>query len=211
MISKKLIAILASLTVAHSAQAVITYSGIQDISIPTSFNGIYIDFTDPNDATMFATSTTAPADWDLNFFFGGAAIGSTPDLLVASDTGLVNSNVENYPQTVIIGDGSGDGETFVSTFNGSTNHMGTGTNQFENNVEGYMGFQISDGSTGYYYGWMRVTLRDDGSPGTIHDWAWDTSGNPIQVGVFIPEPHVPVLTAFGLGFLMLRRRRKACE
>lgn len=197
---------LAVMSIAHGA---ITWSGLYgptEINIPSDFDGIYIDFDNPTDATSYSTDTSEPAEWDLNPFFGGAAVGNSDTFLVATDTGATNSDLVNLAPTVVIGDGSGEGETFVSGFSGSSGHMGTDADQFEGGVSGYLGFQIDDGSGGYYYGWMRVTFEDDGSVGTVHEWAWDTSGAAIQVGV-VPEPDMAGMIALAVGILLIVRRR----
>ena len=72
-------------------------------------------------------------------------------------------------------------------------------------AEGFFAFRIDDGSSGFYYGWMSVTLNDDGNSGTINGWAWENSGASIQVGQ-IPEPSAFLLGALGT-LLLLRRRR----
>ena len=200
-----LIAIAMTMAISVPAQAAITYSGAQNISVSNTFPGIYIDFNNPLDSTSYTTSGTEPANWDINPFFGGSAVGNSDDFLVSTDDGSINSTLMNLTTSDIVGDGSGLGEIFVAASSGSTDHMGGGPNQFANGVQGYIGFRIDDGASGFYYGWMRVTLNDDGSSGTIHDWAWDTSGAAIQVGQ-IPEPSAFLLG--GLASLLLLRRRR---
>ena len=190
------------------AQAAITYSGVQSITITNTFDGVFVDFTNPLDATAFTTSATDPGagNWDINPFFGGAAIGSSPTFEVSTDDGTTNSTVMNLGTSDVVGDGSGLGEIFVSGNSGSSDHMGGGPNQFANGVQGYIAFRIDDGSSGFYYGWMSVTLNDDGNSGTINGWAWENSGGSIQVGQ-IPEPSsfaLVLIASLGL----LRRRRK---
>ena len=71
---------------------------------------------------------------------------------------------------------------------------------------GYIGYKVvlSDNTTAY--GWMRVTLQNDNTPGVIHEWAYEDSGAPITVGA-IPEPSLPLLASLGLVALTLRRKR----
>ena len=198
--------ILMSLIALPSLQAAIVYSSIQDITIPISAGGVYIDFTDPSDATAFTSASSEPANWDLNPILGGAAFGTSDTFEVVTSDGTTNSTLQNLATSVIVGDGLGEGDSFVTGFSGSSDHMdGTGSGEFVAGMESYIGFRLDDGASGVYYGWMRVTLRDDGSVGTLHDWAWDTSGAAIQVGQ-IPEPSVILLSAVGT-LLLLRRRR----
>ncbi|NNC90564.1 MAG: hypothetical protein HKN82_19075 [Akkermansiaceae bacterium] len=190
------------------AQAGITYSGVQDIAIPADFDGIYLDFTDPSDATQFTTSTTASAGWDINFFFGGAAIGTSDTFLPVTDAAATNADVVNVgPQFSQSIDGTGN---YPSGFSGSTGHMTAVGGSFTSGVEGYIGFRLNPSSENYN-GWMRVTLKDDGTTGIIHDWAWDSMGGSILVGL-IPEPGAAGVA----GFLLLtcalfQRRRRAAS
>ena len=67
------------------AKAAITYSGIVDITITNTFEGVYLDLGNPednpspdpdsvgNDNYTIGYSPTLP-NWDVNFFFGGAGI-----------------------------------------------------------------------------------------------------------------------------------------
>lgn len=80
--------------------------------------------------------------------------------------------------------------------------MGAAGDQFTSGVEGYIAFVLDPESTPQY-GWIRVTLADDGTPGVIHDWAY--SDEPLAVGV--PEPGATVLLALGACGLAARRRR----
>ena len=82
-------------------------------------------------------------------------------------------------------------------------HMGAGTFQFATGTDGYIAFVLDDPS-GPLYGWMRVDLHDDGTAGSIKDWAF--SDQPILVGQ-IPEPSAWLLVAASLTALFRRRRR----
>ncbi len=83
-------------------------------------------------------------------------------------------------------------------------YMGVQSHEFTNGVDGYIGF-VLDETSNPLYGWMRVELHDDGTPGLIKEWAFSDSS--ILVGQ-IPEPSVPVLVVIATGTLALRRRRK---
>ena len=197
--------ILLSLAAATPLQAAISYSGTQNVVISNTFTSLYLDFDDPLDATSFTTSSSEPGSWDINTFFGGTAFGNSDTFLVSTDDGTVNSTLQNLSLTVVVGDGLGEGENFVASFSGSSDHMGS---EFTNGVAGYFGFQIYDGVGDYYFGWMRVTFFDDGSTGVLHEWAWDTSGAAIQVGA-VPEPGSLGLLALGAGSLLVLRRRRS--
>lgn len=155
---RSLLLSLIAVAISVPAQAAITYSGLQLIWVTNDFEGIYIDFTDPLDASSFTTtvSATEPANWDLNPFFGGSAFGNSDTFEVVTDTGATNSTLRNFAAGVTIGDGLD--ENFVTGASGSTDHMGGITPEFTNGVEGYIAFRVDDGASGFFYGWMSVTL-----------------------------------------------------
>ena len=200
---------LIAVVISAPAQAAITYSGDgQNIVISNTFDGVFVNFTDPSNATSYTTSITDPGagNWDINPFFGGSSFGNADTFEVVTSDGTTNSTLQNLLTSDIVGDGLGDGDSFVTGFSGSIDHMdGTVSGEFVAGQEGYIGFRIDDGSSGYYYGWMRVTLNDDNTSGTIRDWAWENTGAAIQVGQ-IPEPTAFLLGALG-SLLLLRRRR----
>ena len=81
-----------------------------------------------------------------------------------------------------------------------------GVDSFTPGVEGYIAFELNPGSTPAQYGWLRVTLNDDGTGGLIHDYVLSTEeGDIVTVGV-IPEPGSLLLCAAG-ALAFLRRRR----
>lgn len=210
------------LVVAPAAlQGAITWSGIQNIPISSTFGGVYLDFQDPDDAGAFAVDpggvvsfSTASVPWDVNLFFGGAGIA-------VSDTASAHAGgVGGLDPVINLAAGSllSLSDTFPSGFSGSLGHIGPGLGQFPSSADGaalgYVGFRLEPSSfpsaspapSGPVVGWMAVVLQDDGSPGLIRDWAWETSANSIEVGA-IPEPK-----AFGMVLLaafagVLRRKR----
>ena len=198
---------LAVFSVLGAARASTTYSGVQDIPLPDTFDGIYLDFTNLNDASVFTQASSEPVNWDINFFFAGAGIANSDTFSPVLESGLVNSPVSNRPFSSVV-----DLSSVVhGDFSVSTDHIDAGglIPEFNNGTEGFIGFLI-DFSGSEYAGWMRVTLNDDGNAGTLHEWAWETtpviSAGSIVVG--IPEPSSAILMLGGLGTLLLRSRRR---
>ena len=80
----------------------------------------------------------------------------------------------------------------------------------DNGATAYLGFRIQPTSfpggsqpASELYGFMEVTLSDDGTTGTINSWSWETTGLPITV----PEPGTATLGVLALAGLAWRRRR----
>lgn len=207
-----------------SVQAIVmSHSGEVNLSIPTDFDGVYLDFTDFGDATVYTTSFSTPDDpilptdpvlWDINPFFGGAAIGTSDTFEAVSISTTTNSDILNLTFGTTVGPSS----DFPSGYSGSTGHMDDGVGpvdpvKFESGISGYIGFALYDDlNSDYYYGWMRLTLTDDNTVGTIHEWAWNTVANEaITVGA-VPEPGNAALLLGMSAILWVgarRRNRKA--
>lgn len=179
------------------ARAAVIYSGLQNIAIPTDFDGVYIDI----DTGAFSTS--AIAGWDINPFFGGSAIGNSA-AFQPSRLGLNNDDpIVNLSYGTLV-----DSSLFYSTGEGGSgdpvSHLGIGSNQFQPGVEGYLGFMFTtNDSAGPYYGWMRVVLTNNVPGGLIKDWAYDNTGAPIVA----PEPGRAMLLLLGMLGLFTRRQR----
>ena len=191
-----------------SAQAIVmSHSGEVNLTIGNDFDGVYLNFTDFGDATVYTSATSEPASWDINPFFGGAAIATSDTFVPVTISTSTNADIVRLG----FGDSVGSSNDYPTGFSGSTGHMGTDSDEFDNGDTGYIGFALVDGSD-FYYGWMELTLYDDGSAGTIHEWAWNTVANEaITVGA-VPEPGNAALL-LGLSAILWvgtrRRSRKA--
>ena len=193
------------LSVAPLSAAVI-FVDIPDIVIPSDFDGIYLDFEDFTDPGSFTTATMEPADWDVNFFFGGAAIANSDTLQpVTAASATLSEVIGLAPSDTVSGS-----LNYPTSSSGSTGHMGTGAQQFDNGEAGFIGFRIEPESFApesqpatTIYGYMKVTLQDDGTVGAIHTVAWDPTG----AVVVIPEPSSAVLSLLALAAGITRRRR----
>lgn len=181
---------------------ILSLDGEVNIDIPITHNGVYLDFTDTNDAAAYTFSTAEPANWDINFFYGGAAVGTSNTFFPVLASTATNSAVLNLTPGTVVGPTS----DLPSGYSGSSTHMGTGSQQFESGTSGYIGFILNPGVDDYY-GWMKLTLNDDGSTGTIHDWAWETSGGSIEIGA-VPEPsNVALLCGLVVSLFVFTHRR----
>lgn len=199
------IALFAWLLGSRQASAIILNSnGEVNISIPNTFEGVYLDFNDVNDATDYTLTTSSePATWDFNPFYGGAAVATSNTFLPVLSSPTTNSDILNLAPGTLVGPDS----DVPSGFSGSTGHMGLGAQQFQTGSIAYIGFVLNPGAE-HYYGWMKVTLNDDGTSGTIHEWAWDTSGEAIAVGAVPELSHVGLLSGLFIAFAIFGHRRR---
>jgi hypothetical protein len=183
-----------------SARASLIYSGIQNVPIPLTFDGVFLRLD------TGATSLTAPADFStapwINPFFGGVGIAN--GLLLRPIVTGADQVLNLAPGTAVDANGN-----FVGGASGSSTHVGLGLGQFALETPGYLGvaFQTSVGGP-EFYGWIQLSLDND-APGRIIDWAYDNvSGTPVRVGATsVPEPGT-ALAGLAVGLLALARRTR---
>jgi hypothetical protein len=190
------------------ANADVIYSGVQNISVPATFNGIYLNMitgdtggtpaaTPGWDVNPWVTSAgTASAAW--RFFPNGN--GTNPDngVLVSSGTAIIN---------LALGTLIGPSGTY-SISSASVPPLGT-------SIFGIRLFNEATNTT--HYGWIRMILNGTGTaitPGTIVDWAFESTPNTAIAAGAIPEPSTTaLLAAMAAGAVGLRawRKRKAAK
>jgi hypothetical protein len=200
MKSSLILFVILSFGIRHSAHSAVIYSGLQNIPIPTTFTGIYLDLD------TAATSSTPSVGWDINPFFGGIGIAGSaafqPVRLGTGNTDTIRlfANNDLIDSTLM----------YASGTNGSSDHLGASGN-FQAGTEGYIGFRFTkNDSSGPYYGWMRLTLTSNTSGAFIHDWAWENSGIGIQTGslLSVPEPSRALLLMLGIAVSLFSRTRR---
>ncbi len=191
-----------SLAVPLLSSGAVVYSGIQDLTVPSALDGLYLDI-----ATGTSTGTY-PSDWNdkayFNPFYGGVAI-ATSDLfrpvIMGSDQ-VVNVIYQSLIDSSL---------TFALGENGSGTHIGAGPGQFALGVEGFVAYQFQTTVGGpIMFGWARVIFNNAGS-GVVRDWAYnDTPGQGLYAGTLtvVPEPSRVLLLLPGWVLMLgLRRRR----
>ena len=198
---------------ASPANAALIYSGVQNVAVPVSFDGVYLRMSDGTvQGTDPGVTAWATEPW-INPFFGGVYIGNS-DLLRPVVLGI-GANPE---QIVNLASGStiGLGSNFVAAASGSTTHVGAAANQFQIGTPGLIGFTFKTApASADYYGWLRLNV-DNSVAGSIVDWAYDnTAGTAVQAGVLpVPEPaeaaRIALFALPAVCAIFRRRRSAAC-
>ena len=186
--------VILSFVLHHSAAAAVIYSGLQNIAIPTNFDGVYLNIDNA------ATSSSPITGWEVNFFFGGFGIANSAAFQPGrSGTGNMDPIV-----AMTLYDEVGGATLFSVGEGGSDSHMGSNPGQFQSGIEHYLGFKfVKDGGGPALFGSMRVELTVNQPGGVIRDWSWEDSGSPYVV----PEPGRAALLLIGLTGLVMQRRR----
>ena len=199
-----LISLIMLIAVPGSGMAALNYLDFQDISIPMSIDGIYIN------PLTGAISLTPPADLEtapwLNFFSGGTGIGSnsriTP-VITSAPTG----NGDGIVLKVLSLQEIGTAMHYAQGPNGSENHTGIGASQFQSGVPGYLGFAFrSTVGSPVNFGWLQLTVNSNGS-GILHDRAYETISDTSLLAGAVPEPSSCALLLFGTMCFAFSRRR----
>ena len=206
----------AALMASTNADAGIVYSGLQNISVPTTnaLGGMYIDLTLPGNTFIPTGSGTGAAEgintllpgWDLNFYKSGSGnlrwyypkVGPTPQTLA------VNTGTQT---TALTAGALIDGTSALGSYQAMQGQF-TGTTA-------YMGVEFHDSGNNLRYAWVQVAGGPTlGFPATIIDWAYEDSGAGILAGDFTPVPEpstlaLGFLSAGALGVAAWRKRKKA--
>ena len=203
--------LLFSAALSATASAGVVYVDLESISIPSSFEGIYINILTGQTSLSFPVDFN-DAPW-LNLFSGGLGVSNSDLLRPLSNQSTASYDPDNggffvnAPIDMII---DGSLSTFVAGESVSVSHVGIDGDQFQSGVKGFLAFEYQATSvSGTAYGWISLTPNDSGD-GFSLDLAYsDTPGEAIEVGA-VPEPSTyaamvgaSVLVAAGA----IRRRR----
>ncbi len=197
--------------VAVPARADIVYSGILNLTIPSTTAGIYLNLV----TGVSGTTPGAVPGWDLNpwgttNFQIWANNAAEPNNGIIAGFGTSTSLIDNLPVGTII---NGSSPGYVRTGNTET----TGATAFLlNSSNNYIGFRFLNDATGLInYGWAQFSLSATNSsqPRTLVAYAFDNSGAAISLGPLtppMPEPGtVALLGVAALGTLAVRFWREA--
>ena len=191
---------LAAMVLATPAVADVIYSNLQDIAIPATYDGVYLNV----ETGLWNTDMFSPVSgWDINPYFGGSVLWNSPSFQpVRSGTGNMDAVLNLGTGTIV--NGSSVFSTFVQGpsgdnpggpgFGGSEAHLGASPGQFTAGQEGYLGFKLN----GVNHGWMRVVFTNNTGGALIKDWAYEDSGGGIATGNVLQNGSVVTLdSSFG--------------
>ncbi len=210
---------LAAALASTGAQAVIIYSGPLNLAIPNTTAGLYVNVIDGSTYTgpsTFPVLGGPGANFDFNLFgstawtlFSPTTSGqSAPTPVPVTSRGYVSVTSTGAALNLAVGTPI-DGASIFNTGSPSGSALSTGSQAifgFRFRNEGAnLGSAVDDT---VHFGWARVILTG-GVPGTLVDYAFESTPlTGIQAGV-VPEPSTYALFAAGLaGLLAWSRRRR---
>jgi len=168
----------AALAAAAPAHAALVCFDQQDLSIPATTEGLYINFltgvhaeTEAGapgfDFDPYASASTTPAE-DLRFYWGSSVTGNA---------GVASSGA-TYA-VLFTGSAVGPSNPFTREgFTGNTSAWTSGVTM------GYLGMRFRNEATGAInYGWVQMTTTaPKGFPMTVHGWCFENTGAATMIG-----------------------------
>ncbi len=191
------------LGIAQQAEAALVYSGVVNLNIPSSTNGLYLNVvTGANNLPAPGTAGSTVPGWDINpwsstamNFFTSATSGSA--MVVSSGTVVANLT----PGAIV---------DATSTFQATAGTTSASTTFALNSSDNLFGFRFLNENTGQtHFGWGRVSLAGGlgTQPRSLVEYAYnDVPGAGVEAGV-VPEPTGLGLLAIGAAGLVARRRK----
>ena len=182
------------------ADAYIVWSGIVNINIPSTMDGVYLNVL----TGQLGSSSSGVDGWDINPYSGsGLQFTAAPGGGYVSGLGSSSSLVDNLAFNTSIGSGQSfsSGVGAIETSGSTMFHFSSSQN--------LVGFRFVNEATGAtHYGWMRLQLWSGPGlqPRSIVEYAYESeAGASINAGL-IPAPGA--VAVLGLAGLLGSRRRR---
>ena len=191
----------ASLAVVPSSDAVIVYSGVVNLNIAATTNGLYLNVVTGAINEPGNTGGSSVPGWDINPY------GSTSLTLfnpAAPAGGVYQGSANNF--NLALG-------TLVSAAGPFSSGIFSSAPNF-NSSNNYVGFRFLNEATGITnYGWFQISLGATiTAPRAVVGYAYENTGASINVGN-VPEPStfalLGVMAAGALGVRAWRGRKAA--
>jgi hypothetical protein len=183
----------------HSADAGIVWSGIVNINIPSTTDGVYLNVITGQSGSSGVAGWHVNPRGDMGLTFFAAAGGG-----FVTGQGSSMSLIDNLGFGTMI-----DGTQLYSSGAADVESSGSTTMNL-NSSKNLLGFRFINADTGLtHYGWMRIqfTGTDFSQPRAIFEYAYEsTAGQGIQAGYIVPSPGAVALV--GAAGLLARRRRR---
>ena len=197
---------------APSAEATIVYSGVVNITIPITVQGIYL-----NVATgVVGTTPAGSPGWDLNPWGTGSLFLYANNAASPMD-GFVNNFPGGSSATLVDNLPFGTPINGAFTFGRTNGIETTGATAFTlNSSNNLAGFRFTNEAAGgaIQFGWIRLSLSTayNASPRLVVEYAYENTGAPILAGA-VPEPSTlalfGVMAAGAVGVREWRKRKAA--
>lgn len=190
---------------AEQANAAIVWSGVVNLNIPSSTNGLYLNVvTGANNLPAPGTAGTTVPGWDINPWSSTGFSLFSPAGLPSSVNG---ASTAAYVRTSATGGNNLPGGTVID----GNSFYGTGTTTWSlNSSSNIFGFRFrNEANSQIHYGWARVSLAGtlQGQPRSLVEYAYeDQPGVAIAAGA-IPAPGSLALLGLGAAGLVSRRRK----
>lgn len=192
--------------VAQNSEAAIVHSGIVNLNIPLTTNGLYLNVVTGQINEPGNTGGSTVPGWDINPYSTGnlnmfsASVPAGGTYIIGGGTGTTPANLA--PATMIGAAGPFGGGVVPTTgffpFNLSSS----------DNIVGFR-FQNEANSNLTHYGWFRVALgtATNVAPRTVVEYAYESVADTAIPAGAIPAPGSLALLALGAAGLAGRRRK----
>jgi hypothetical protein len=183
------------------AEAAIIHSGVVNLNIPTTVNGLYLNVLNGAiNEPGTGTGTSVPG-WDVNFWSSTGFGLFSP---VAPGGGAYVVTAPGFGANLALGAPISAASTFGS---GISSNIAQWNLNGSNNLVGFR-FQNEANANSIHYGWARIEFGSTITNRRLVEYAYENvAGASISAGA-VPEPSSLGLLAMGAVGLMARRRKQ---
>ena len=184
----------AALAVTPAAEAVLQYSGPQNILVTNKNLFVDVDGDGVNNFIINHAYTTSTY-YGSTYFFTSAKIFPRYGASIIASGGIARALSANYNiANTLTGNGTWNSRYPLLGYRTFGDFPGAGNK--------YIGVQFTNAGTNQrHFGWIQVNLAAGSTSITIVDWAWeDTPDTPIPAGSFTAV--IPTLNEWGIIVLM---------